>query len=102
MPEMNGVELAKRIIQRYPQCNIIFLTGHTEYMLPAFDIHSSGYLVKPFSLDMVRDALEHRRYRDADPEKKPVKVQCFGSFEVFSKKVPYSSPEKRPKSFSLF
>ncbi len=97
MPEMNGVELAKRIIQRYPQCNIIFLTGHTEYMLPAFDIHSSGYLVKPFSSDMVRDVLEHRRYRSTDIKKKPVKVQCFGSFEVFSRNKPIQFSRKKTK-----
>lgn len=102
MPEMNGVELAKRIIQRYPQCNIIFLMGHTEYMLSSFDIHSSGYLVKPFSSDMVRDVLEHRRYRSTDNRKNPVKVQCFGSFEVFSQNKPIQFSRRKTKELFAF
>ena len=83
MPNMDGVELAKRIIDRYPQCSIIFLTGHTEYMGSAFDVHASGYLLKPFSLDMVKESLDHRRYRSNEVKERPVKVHCFGTFDVF-------------------
>ncbi len=83
MPGMDGLELARRIIERYPLCNIIFLTGHSEYSIPAFDINASGYILKPFSQDKLRNALEHRRYRAPELYDKPVKVQCFGAFEVF-------------------
>ncbi len=83
MPAMNGIELARRITVRYPLCNIIFLTGYSEYMPTAFDIHASGYILKPFSRKKLEDALEHRRYRTPDFMDKPVKVQCFGTFEVF-------------------
>ncbi|MBR1751153.1 MAG: response regulator [Ruminococcus sp.] len=83
MPDMDGFELAENIIKRYPLCNIIFLTGHTEYMQSAFDIHARGYILKPFSQKKVEEALSHLRYQMPDMIDKPIKVQCFGSFEVF-------------------
>lgn len=83
IPLMNGIELAKRITARYPLCNIIFLTGFQEYMPSAFEIHASGYLLKPFSQKKLEDALNHRRYRIPDMGEKPIKAQYFGSFEVF-------------------
>ena len=102
MPKKNGVELAKLIIRHHPHCSIIFLTGHSEYMEPAFGIHASGYLLKPFSLDMLREALDHRRYRNTDPNEKPVKVQCFGSFEVFTKNIPVQFSRKKTKELFAF
>ena len=97
MPDMDGLELAKRIIDRYPLCNIIFLTGHSEYSIPAFDLNASGYILKPFSQNKLRNALEHRRYRAPELSDKPVKVQCFGTFEVFvnNKQVQFSRSKSK-------
>lgn len=83
MPGMDGIALAKKITERYPLCNIIFLTGYSEYMPSAFEMHASGYVLKPFSEKKLNDALLHRRYRVPDVSDRPVRVQCFGSFEVF-------------------
>lgn len=102
MPNMDGVELAKRIMDLHPRCSIIFLTGHTEYMCSAFGLHASGYLLKPFSLGMVRDALEHRRYRSSEAEEKPVRVQCFGSFEVFVDQKPVHFSRNKAKELFAF
>ncbi len=99
MPEMNGIELANRIIGTYPLCNIIFLTGHSEYMPAAFDIHASGYVMKPFSQKKIEDAINHRRYRTPDMSDRPIRVQCFGSFEVFVNGKPVKF--KRQKSKEL-
>ena len=100
MPGMSGVSLAEKLMKRYPKCNIIFLTGYSEYMARAFGMNASGYILKPFSKKKVRDALDHRRYRTSDLEDKPVKIRCFGNFEVFVKEnvVPF----KRQKSKELF
>ena len=100
MSGINGVELAKRIIKRYPLCNIIFLTGHQEYMPMAFDLYASGYILKPFSQKKVEDALNHRRYRLPDFSDRPVKVQCFGNFEAYVNGEAINF--KRQKSKELF
>ena len=83
MPSMDGITLAKKITARYPLCNIIFLTGFSEYMPSAFEIHASGYVLKPFSQKKIEEVLQHRRYRFPNLGDRPVKVQCFGNFEVF-------------------
>ena len=85
MPGMDGIALARKITERYPLCNIIFLTGFSEYMPSAFEMHASGYVLKPFSQKQIEEALYHRRYRSPDLSGRPVQVQCFGSFEVFVK-----------------
>lgn len=97
MPGMNGTELAKRITKRYPLCNIIFLTGFSEYMPTAFDMHASGYILKPFSQKKIEEALSHLRYRTVDTSDKPIKVQCFGSFEVFIKGEPMKFNRQKSK-----
>lgn len=83
MPGLDGIQLARKILERYPLCNIIFLTDSREYMSPAFEIHASGYIMKPFTEKQLMDAILHRRYRLPELNDRPVKVQCFGNFEVF-------------------
>lgn len=74
---------AEFVTARYPLCNIVFLTGFSEYMPSAFEMHASGYVLKPFSQKKIEEVLQHRRYRFPDLSDRPVRVQCFGSFEVF-------------------
>lgn len=102
MPGMDGIELAKKIIARYPLCNIIFLTGYPEYAPTAFDIHASGYIVKPFSQKKLEDALAHLRYRTPELPDKPVRVQCFGTFEVFVNGEPVKFARQKSKELFAF
>ena len=66
-------------------------------MQSAFDIHASGYVLKPFSEKKIADAIEHRRYRTADLSGRPVRVKCFGEFEVFVKGEPVKFKRKKSK-----
>ena len=83
MPQMNGIELAKRIQSIRPLCNIIFITGYQEYMPEAFSLYASGYILKPVTEPAVKEALAHLRYRTPAAAASRVQVRCFGSFEVF-------------------
>lgn len=58
MPETSGLELAYEL--RYNQENIaiIFQTSYSEHALEAFDIGAVGYLVKPFSIDQLKQSIE--------------------------------------------
>lgn len=58
MPEMNGVECGKRIIDINPQTIIIFATAHAEYMEEAFQLYAFDYLVKPFKLERIFQTLD--------------------------------------------
>lgn len=83
MREINGVVLARKIKEAYPQINIIFVTGYSEYANEAFGLHASGYVFKPVTEDKIKVEMENLRY----PVKKDatgVFLQTFGEFRVFA------------------
>lgn len=84
MPGTDGISLAKQLQSLQPLINIIFITGHLEYMPKAFELYASDYIMKPVTETAVVRALNHLRYRAApQPAQSGLQVQCFGSFEVF-------------------
>ncbi len=76
----NGLEAAKTLIDSFPNINIIFTTGYSEYTLDALQMHASGYIMKPVTADRVRYELEHLRF---PVKKKGLYARAFGNFEVF-------------------
>jgi DNA-binding LytR/AlgR family response regulator len=58
MPEMTGVELAKRLRERKQDCQIIFLTTSVAHAVEAFSLHAAHYLVKPYTYTQLEDALD--------------------------------------------
>lgn len=87
--DMNGLELSKRLKDIQSKVNIVFVTGYSEYAIDAFDVHASGYLLKPVTPAKVQEAMANLRTPVADGEKgKRVRVQCFGNFEIFVDGVP--------------
>lgn len=83
MWNMSGVELAKEIKFINPLTNIIFATGYTEYMNEAFEMHVSGYMLKPITAEKVKKELENLRFPVKLVRKKRVYFQTFGNFEMF-------------------
>lgn len=47
MPELNGIEIAKRLRLIAPTIPIIYLTNYPDYVFPAFSVHAFAYLLKP-------------------------------------------------------
>ena len=86
MAGLNGVELAEQLKLRNPDVNIIFATGFSAYQSPAFDLHASGYLMKPITAEKVKKELDN--LRRPVPESKRIQVRCFGNFEVYLDGIP--------------
>ncbi len=82
MPDMDGLELAEKLKAKNPDMNIIFVTAYAEYALEAFNQYASGYLLKPLQRKDVERAVRNLRY-PVDDQRKKLRVQCFGNFEVF-------------------
>lgn len=63
MPKLDGLMLAKRIRMNDMQSRIIIATAHVdnEKLLLAVELHLTKYLPKPFSPDMLSEAVEKAR-----------------------------------------
>ena len=87
MPGMSGLELAMEVKKLSPMTNIIFVTGHEKFAYQSFQLHASGFILKPATKEALERELGNQRnpIERKDAEGK-VRVQCFGNFEVFDKK----------------
>jgi two-component SAPR family response regulator len=104
MPGMTGIELAGRIRKASPGTWLIFVTGYSQYALEAFNVHASGYLLKPVTKEDIREELnliERRTPSGKEPEK-ILQVHCFGNFEVFSAGVPVVFTRKKAKELFAY
>ncbi len=68
MPQMAGLELARRIRQRQEPSEIVFLAVSREYALDAFDVAACGYLVKPIDKGKFEQTMLRAAGRLAQPE----------------------------------
>ena len=80
MKGMNGVEVAEKLKSINPDVNIIFATGFGAYRDAAFDLHASGYLIKPITEENVKRELDN--LRRPVKETKSLQIHTFGNFEV--------------------
>lgn len=101
MPEMNGLDLAKRIKEVSPDTNIIFVTAYSKYAMEAFQLYVSGYLVKPLQRADVERAFEHLRH-PVQNETFQLRIQCFGNFEVFYRNEPVQFPRAKSKEILAY
>ena len=86
MRGMNGVEVAKRLKEINRKMNLIFVTGFSEYKGDAMDMKASGYIMKPVTVEEVKEELENLRFQTGMVPKSDalLRVQCFGNFDVFT------------------
>lgn len=102
MPETDGVELAKKMKLLCPQINIIFSTGYGDYREAAFELHASGYLMKPVMPEDVRRELDDLRHPIQVVSQKRIRIQAFGNFEVFLDGVPMQFKYERTREMLAY
>ena len=81
MRGIGGLGLAEKLAELHPRCKIIFCTGYEEYAVSAFQLHVSGYLMKPITPEAVQKEIDH--IKGVKATEKLLTIQCFGNFEVF-------------------
>lgn len=82
MNELDGLSMAKALKDISPRTNIIFVTGHSSYMGSAFELHASGYVLKPIRPERLAHELDNLR-NPVPAQAQGVRIQCFGNFSVF-------------------
>ena len=100
MAGMSGVELAAELKRYNSEINIVFCTGYGNYRDAAFELHASGYLMKPITPEKVKRELENLRRPIF--EKKRLKVQAFGNFEVYADGKPLNFKYRRTKELFAY
>jgi two-component system LytT family response regulator len=70
MPRLDGFEVLELVGR---EVNVIFVTAYDKYALRAFEVHAVDYLLKPFSLDRLREALKRARVRLEGKQPMPAK-----------------------------
>lgn len=100
MAGLNGVELAEQFKLRNPDVNIIFATGFSDYRGSAFDLHASGYLMKPITAEKVKKELDNLRH--PVPDSKRIQVWCFGNFEVYLDGIPLEFKYQKTKELLAY
>ncbi len=84
MPGMSGLEVAQMIKSAHPLTNIIFVTSYSQYAMEALAQRPSGYILKPATKDKILEELKNLRHPPKRVrEAKPIRVHCFGSFDIF-------------------
>lgn len=91
MAKMNGLAMAEKIRERYPQMFLVFISGYDEfeYARRALKLGAEEYILKPVRLEEVEEALrriakqlEERREREAEyRELKKLEEQYRGQRE---------------------
>ena len=97
MRGIGGLGLAEKLIELQPRCKIVFCTGYGEYAVSAFQLHVSGYLMKPITAEAVQKEIDH--IKGVKATEKLLTIKCFGNFEVLYEG--RSLPFKRKKAKEL-
>ena len=100
MAGMSGVDLASELKKYNSEINIVFCTGYGNYRDAAFDLHASGYLMKPITPEKVKRELENLRRPIF--EKRRLKVQTFGNFEAYIDGKPLDFKYRRTKELLAY
>lgn len=80
---MNGLALAKQLKDILPKLHIIFVTSHEKYAISAFQLHATGYLLKPVTVAAIKRELTFL-YDEVPEQQKKIRVRTFGGFAVYA------------------
>lgn len=59
MPDINGIDLAKKVKKINPSIKIIFVSAYGKYAIDAFGLHADGYLLKPVNQNVLTEEIRH-------------------------------------------
>lgn len=104
MRGMRGIELAKKIKEQYKNVKILFVTGYSEFAYEAFQLHALGYLLKPITKEAVEEVLDslNHGWRENVTRIKEIKIQTFGTFDIYVKDNPISFRRSKAKELLAY
>lgn len=58
MPDMNGIELAHTLAEKYEHLALVFATAYPDHALEAFELYSVDYILKPFNKERIKKTVK--------------------------------------------
>lgn len=99
IPEVNGIELAKRIKKYKQSTKIIFVTSHEERALETYDIQGCGFLLKHTIEDKISEFLD-KLFETIENEKTLIKTK-EGVIKIENQEIQYINIEGRNICYHL-
>ena len=59
----SGLDLCRTLLEINPRTNVVFLTAYREYSVDAWNTGASGFMMKPITVEGVREQLKNLRHR---------------------------------------
>ena len=96
---ISGLAVAEYLIGKNPKVNLIFTTGYSEFAPGAFDLHASGYILKPVTPAKILEEMAHLRYPLQEGPLPRVRIRALGRFEVYIDGLPASFRYAKTREF---
>jgi DNA-binding LytR/AlgR family response regulator len=77
MPGLNGIELARQVLDEGMQTLFIFTTAYNAFAIEAFEVYAVDYLLKPVRSEKLVNAVERVRKQLAGNKKDSEKMESF-------------------------
>ena len=62
MGRISGLDVCRKLLEINPRMNVFFLTAYREYALDTWETGACGFLVKPLTVEAVRQRLSALRF----------------------------------------
>lgn len=95
MPDMNGLELAEKMLAIHGQMQIIFVTAYSQYAIEAFKVNALDYILKPVDAQemnrvvrKIMNRIGQQMPKSATEDQETAhkgRILCMGEFEVYGK-----------------
>ena len=84
MPGVDGIGLMNHIRGVNDKVPVVYVTGHDEYAIAAFDVGASGYILKPYTQAKIEKVLSRLHLTESRSLKvKTIEIKTFGRFDIF-------------------
>lgn len=109
--QANGIDVAKQIRQNNKSIYIIFLTGHFEYIVSAFECKTFDFIQKPFSLSKLESTIlrlfddifaNNQKFIKLNNKKKLVNQNLINYIQKDGMKTIYSLSSSTIESYGSF
>lgn len=105
MPTMNGIDLAKKMIEISPKLKVFFITAYTfdeQATAESIGKNFAGYCYKPYDKELLSRQLDILIEKTDSGKKRDIRIKTFNGFDVFINGNPIDFRNKKSKEMLAF